>query len=95
MKCKLATIVMGTIQVKGPSKRGVEPVRLNLPDSFRVSIGSRTIGEEQWRLGKAAGLIKLLALAPSHRVRCEHLPRISCILGKGEFRRRSEYAKNP
>jgi hypothetical protein len=95
MKCKLATIVMGAIQVKGPSKRGVEPVGPNLPDSFRVSIGSRTISEEQWRLGKAAGLIKLLALAPSHQVHCEHLPRTSGTMGKGEFRRRSEYAKNP
>jgi hypothetical protein len=87
--------VMGAIQVKGPSQRGVEPVRLNLPDSFRVSIGSRTIGEEQWRLGKAAGLIKLLDLAPSQRVHCEHLPRTPSTMGKGEFRRRSEYAKNP
>jgi hypothetical protein len=55
----LATMVMGARQVKRPSKCGVEPVRLNLLSSFRVSIGSRTIGEEQRRLRKAAGLIKL------------------------------------
>ena len=85
---KLPTIVTGAVQVEGPSNRGVEPVRINLLGSFRVSIGSRTYGEERWRLGKAAALIKLLALAPIHR-----LPRTSGTMS--EFKRRSEHAKNP
>ena len=34
-------------------------------------MGSRSIGEEEWRLRKAASLIKLLALAPGHRLHRE------------------------
>jgi len=34
-------------------------------------VGSRSIGEEEWRLRKAASLIKLLALAPGHRLHRE------------------------
>ena len=35
---------------------------------FRVSVGSRTITKDAWRLRKAAALVKLLALAPGHRM---------------------------
>jgi DNA-binding SARP family transcriptional activator len=35
---------------------------------FRVSVGARTIEADAWRLKKAANLIKLLALAPGHRL---------------------------
>ena len=35
---------------------------------FRVSVGLRTIEEGEWRLRKAASLVKLLALAPDHRL---------------------------
>jgi predicted ATPase/DNA-binding SARP family transcriptional activator/DNA-binding CsgD family transcriptional regulator len=35
---------------------------------FRVSVGSRTIPREAWRLRKAAALLKLLGLAPGHRM---------------------------
>ncbi len=38
-----------------------EPVRVWLLGEFRVTVGNRGIGEEQWRLKKAASLIKLLA----------------------------------
>jgi predicted ATPase/DNA-binding SARP family transcriptional activator/DNA-binding CsgD family transcriptional regulator len=38
---------------------------------FRVSVGPRTIEQEQWRLRKAAALVKLLALTPSHRLHRE------------------------
>ena len=34
-------------------------------------MGSRVVGEEGWRLRKAAGLVKLLALAPYHRLHRE------------------------
>ena len=40
---------------------------------FRVSVGSRTVEENQWRLKKAAGLVKLLALEPAHRMHREQL----------------------
>jgi DNA-3-methyladenine glycosylase II len=35
---------------------------------FSVSVGPRTVEEGGWRLRKAASLIKLLALAPGHRL---------------------------
>ena len=38
-----------------------------------VSLGDRTISENQWRLKKAANLVKLLALAPGHRLHREQL----------------------
>jgi hypothetical protein len=44
-----------------------EAVRVWLLGGFRVSVGSRTIADDAWRLRKAAALVKLLALAPSHR----------------------------
>jgi DNA-binding SARP family transcriptional activator len=46
-------------------------VRVWLLGGFRVSVGSRTIGEDQWHLRKAAALVKVLALAPDHRLHRE------------------------
>ena len=40
---------------------------------FKVSVGSRTIAEDGWRLRKAASLIKLLALAEGHRLHRERI----------------------
>jgi predicted ATPase/DNA-binding SARP family transcriptional activator/DNA-binding CsgD family transcriptional regulator len=40
---------------------------------FRVSVGSRTLTQDAWRLRKAAALIKLLALAPGHRLHREQI----------------------
>jgi DNA-binding SARP family transcriptional activator len=40
---------------------------------FRVSVGSRTITQDAWRLRKAAALVKLLALAPGHRLHREQI----------------------
>jgi predicted ATPase/DNA-binding SARP family transcriptional activator/DNA-binding CsgD family transcriptional regulator len=54
-----------------------EAVRLWLLGGFRSSIGARVIGAERWRLAKAATLIKLLALAPRHRL---HRERVMYIL---------------
>ena len=39
----------------------------------RVSVENRTIEEEAWRLRKAASLVKLLALSPSHRLHREQV----------------------
>jgi len=41
--------------------------------SFRVAVGLRTIEESEWRLRKAASLLKLLALAPEHRLHKEQV----------------------
>jgi hypothetical protein len=41
-----------------------EVLRIGLLGGFRVSVGARTIEEDAWHLRKAAGLVKLLTLAP-------------------------------
>ena len=46
----------------------LDTVRVWLLGGFRVSVGSRTIGEDRWRRRKAAALVKLLALAPGHQL---------------------------
>ena len=48
-----------------------EILRVSLLGRFGVSVGSRVVGEEGWRLRKAASLVKLLALAPYHRLHRE------------------------
>src|SRR5215212_795879 len=51
-----------------------EAVRILLLGRFQVSVGTeRLIGEKDWRLRKAAGLVKLLALAPNHRMHRERM----------------------
>ena len=51
----------------------LDTVRVWLLGGFRVSVGSRTIGEDRWRRRKAAALVKLLALAPSHLMHREQV----------------------
>ena len=46
-------------------------VRIWLLGGFSVWVGERKVGESAWRLRKAASLIKLLALAPGHRLHRE------------------------
>ncbi len=48
-----------------------EAVRVWLLGGFRISVGPRTIEGDAWRLRKAAALVKLLALAPDHRLHRE------------------------
>jgi predicted ATPase/DNA-binding SARP family transcriptional activator len=50
-----------------------EMLRVWLLGDFRVSVGSRLIEEGQWRLRKAAGLIKLLSLEPGNRMHRERV----------------------
>jgi DNA-binding SARP family transcriptional activator len=50
-----------------------EAVRVWLLGGFRVSVGSRSIEGSAWRLRKAASLLKLLALAPKHRLNREQV----------------------
>src|SRR5215210_7823199 len=63
----------GTVQGKhdprGTALRvSCEQLRVRLLGGFQVSVGSRTVEESEWRLRKAARLVKLLALAPNHRL---------------------------
>jgi predicted ATPase/DNA-binding SARP family transcriptional activator/DNA-binding CsgD family transcriptional regulator len=46
-------------------------VRVRVLGGFRVSVGPRNIGEGEWRLKKAASLVKLLALAEGRRLHRE------------------------
>jgi DNA-binding SARP family transcriptional activator len=46
-------------------------MRVWLLGDFRVSVGTRTIQHNEWRLRKAASLVKALALAPGHRLHRE------------------------
>lgn len=48
-----------------------ETMRIRLLGGFSVTVGSRTIRREEWRSKRAASLLKLLALAPSHRMHRE------------------------
>src|SRR5215212_9434989 len=48
-----------------------ETVRVWLLGGFRVSVGTHTVEEGEWRLRKAAALVKLLALAPGHHLHRE------------------------
>ena len=61
-----------TGQQRVPSQTGLGAVRIWLLGGFRISVGSsRSIGEDEWRLKKAGSLLKLLALAPAHRLHRE------------------------
>src|ERR687889_604636 len=53
--------------------RRSEAVRIWMLGGFRISVGSRTITQDAWRLRKAAALVKLLALAPGHRLHREQV----------------------
>ena len=46
-------------------------LRIQLLGGFRVTVGSRTVAEDAWRRRKPAALLKLLALAPAHRLHRE------------------------
>jgi DNA-binding SARP family transcriptional activator len=48
-------------------------VRIGLLGGFRLSVGPRLIEEGQWRLRRARSLLKLLALAPGHRLHREQV----------------------
>jgi predicted ATPase/DNA-binding SARP family transcriptional activator/DNA-binding CsgD family transcriptional regulator len=57
-----------------PERGGaLETLRVWLLGDFRVSVGSRSIGEQEWHLRKAASLLKLLSLAPEHRLHREQV----------------------
>ena len=50
-----------------------EAVRVKLLGGFRVSVGPRVIEERSWSLKKARSLVKVLALAPGHRLHRERV----------------------
>ncbi|MDP9409159.1 MAG: hypothetical protein M3P70_01440 [Actinomycetota bacterium] len=56
-----------------PKGERPEAVRVWLLGGFGVSVGSRTLEGSLWRLRKAASLVKLLTLAPTHRMHREQV----------------------
>jgi DNA-binding SARP family transcriptional activator len=48
-------------------------LRVELLGGFRVTVGRRAVPEEQWRQRKPAAVVKLLALAPGHRLHREQV----------------------
>ena len=50
-----------------------EPLRIHLFGGFRVVAADREIPPGEWRRRKAAGIVKLLALAPEHRLHREQV----------------------
>jgi predicted ATPase/DNA-binding SARP family transcriptional activator/DNA-binding CsgD family transcriptional regulator len=48
-------------------------MRIRMLGGFRVSVEGRTIRQNAWRLRKAASLVKLLALTPTHRLHREQV----------------------
>ena len=48
-------------------------LRIRLLGNFEVEVGDRAILDSDWRLQKARALVKLLALAPRHRLRREEV----------------------
>jgi DNA-binding SARP family transcriptional activator len=63
----------GVRRSEPPTTERPEAVRVWLLGEFRISVGSRTIEHNQWRLRKAASLVKVLALAPGHRLHREQV----------------------
>lgn len=56
---------------EAPKSETAEAVRVWLLGGFQASVGARTIEKGAWRLKKAASLVKLIALAPGHRLHRE------------------------
>jgi predicted ATPase/DNA-binding SARP family transcriptional activator len=48
-------------------------LRIRLLGGFQVAVGPRKVGEAEWKLRKAKSLVKLLALAPGHRLHREQV----------------------
>ena len=63
----------GTTLPQAPTGKAPETVRVWLLSGFRVSVGPRRIEQSEWRLKKAAALVKLLALAAGHRLHREQV----------------------
>ena len=55
----------------GPA--GGSEVRVELLGGFRIRVDRRVVGQDAWRLRKAAALVKLLALAPGCRLQREQV----------------------
>jgi DNA-binding SARP family transcriptional activator/pimeloyl-ACP methyl ester carboxylesterase len=55
------------------SPTSADTLRIELLGGFHVAVGERVVAPGAWRLRKARGLVKLLALAPGHRLHRERV----------------------
>jgi DNA-binding SARP family transcriptional activator len=52
---------------------GQQELRVKLLGGFQVAVGERVLGDDEWRLRKVKSVVKLLALAPDHRLHREQV----------------------
>jgi predicted ATPase/DNA-binding SARP family transcriptional activator/DNA-binding CsgD family transcriptional regulator len=87
-------------QERRRSSGSIEPeaLRVWLLGGFRVSVGSRTIEPNRWRLRKSGSLLKLLALAEGHRLHRERImatlwPELDVKRASNNFHRALHFAR--
>jgi DNA-binding SARP family transcriptional activator len=78
--------------------RGDAALRIELLGGFHVSVGDRAIPPDAWRRSKAAGLVKLLALSPAHRLHREQAmdvlwPELAPAAAAGNLRKALHFAR--
>lgn len=59
--------------IPSPTSSETAGLQIRLLGGFGVAIGSRIVHDSEWRLRKAAAIVKLLALAPGHRLHREQI----------------------
>lgn len=73
-------------------------LRLELLGGFRAAVGKQVVPDDAWRRRKAAGLVKLLALSPGHRLHREQVmdtlwPELSPDAAAANLRKAVHYAR--
>src|SRR5437763_5268224 len=68
-RCQVRERVTVTME----SDQALKRLSIQLLGDFCVSVGSRAIDEREWTSRRARSLVKLLALAPRHRLHREHI----------------------
>ncbi len=74
-------------------------LRIELLGGFRVIVGNESVPAAAWRRSKAAGLVKLLALAPGHRLHREQAmdvlwPELAATAAAANLRKAVHYARH-
>ncbi|HEV8104194.1 MAG TPA: BTAD domain-containing putative transcriptional regulator, partial [Gaiellaceae bacterium] len=74
-------------------------LRIELLGGFRVTLGTHAVPDTAWRRSKAAGLVKLLALAPAHRLHREQVmeilwPELAPAVAAANLRKAVYYARH-
>jgi DNA-binding SARP family transcriptional activator len=73
-------------------------LEISLLGGFRVTVDGRTVGPDEWRNRRAADVVKLLALAPGHRMHREQLmdalwPSLGLEAGGANLRKAVHFAR--